>query len=208
MPHQFPPIVPAAPKASEGERGTSARIRRRRARLVRGFDGAAIEAMPVCLLEVVCDPMRQLTEIRNSLMAMYAIWRKDGGDFKDAVGSDAVIFATYLLSYKHPSFGEEQEIRAVHELRVELSDDGAQLIDEGGTVPGKKVDGEPVCFRASQSSIIAHVDIPLQRVDGKSICELWFGPSNRNEIGNTSYPLMRYGHRGIKLRRSASSYRV
>ncbi len=172
-----------------------------------GFSGRAINAMPISLLEVVYDPDQQVAEMRNFLAAMYTIWREKGGEFRDAVGQDAALLASFIHAYKHPSFQEEQEVRALHELRVNLSDDGWELIDEGGTANGDEVAGELVSFRAAGPSIVAHVDIPLQRVDNVAICELWFGPSNDNGIGNAFYPLTRYGHRGVKLFRSASSYR-
>ena len=172
-----------------------------------GFNGRAIDAMPVALLEVLYDPEQQVTEVRNFLAAMYIIWRQKGGEFGDAVGRDAALLASFIHAYKHPSFQEEQEIRALHELRVDLSKDGWKLLDEGGTANGKDVEGEPVRFRAAGSSIIAYVDIPLQRVDDVAISELWFGPSNDNVIGNALYPLTGYGHRGVKLFRSASSFR-
>lgn len=173
-----------------------------------GFSGRAIDAMPISLLEVVYEPDKQVKEVRNFLAAMYMIWREKGGEFRDAVGRDAALLASFIHAYKHPSFEEEQEVRALHELRVDLSDDGWELVDEGGTANGEEVEGEPVRFRAAGSSIIAHVDIPLQRVDDAAISELWFGPSNGNGIGNAFYPLTRYGHRRVKLFRSASSYRA
>jgi len=172
-----------------------------------GFSGLAINAMPVTLLEVVYDPEQQITEVRNFMAAMYLIWREKGGDFKDAVGQDAALLASFIHGYKHPSFEEEQEVRALHELRVNMSEDGCELIDEGGTANGEEVPGEAVGFRAAGLAVVAYVDLPLQRVAGVSISELWFGPSNDNGPGNALYPLARYGHRGVNLLWSASSYR-
>lgn len=120
-----------------------------------GFSGQAIDAMPVSLLEVTYDPDNQIEEVRNSLAAMYMIWRQKGGEFDSAVGREAALLASYIHAYKHPSFREEQEVRALHELRVDLSDDGWELVDEGGTADSKDVEGEPVGFRAAGSSIIA-----------------------------------------------------
>lgn len=172
-----------------------------------GFNARAIAAMPISLLEVVYDPSQQDAEVTNFLAAMYLVWRKKGGNFRDAVGKDAALFSSFIHAYKHPSFQEEHEVRAIHELRVDHSEDGLELVDEGGTANGKEVEGEAVQFRAAGSSVVAYVDIPLQRVDDVAISELWFGPSNENGIGNALYPLMRYGHRGVRLFRSASSFR-
>jgi Protein of unknown function (DUF2971) len=173
-----------------------------------GFEGQAIDAMPVTMLDVLYDPEQQLAEVRNFLAAMYLIWRDKGGEFQEVVGKDACLLASLLLAYKHPSFREEQEIRALHELRVDLADDGCQLVDEGGTADGKEVTGESVRYRAAGTSIVAYIDLPFQRANGRSIREIWFGPSNSNALGNALYPLTQHGHRAVTFHRSASSYRA
>jgi hypothetical protein len=172
-----------------------------------GFDGGAIDAMPVTLFDVLYDPDQQLEEVRNSLAAIYFLWREQGGDFEAAVGSSARLLSSLMLAYKHPSFHEEQEVRALHELRVELAEDGWLLIDEGGTASGKEVEGQPVQFRADGASIVAYVDVPLERAARGTIPELWLGPGNLNGPGNALYPLTQFGHRNVVLRWSASSYR-
>lgn len=172
-----------------------------------GFDGNAIGAMPVTLLDVLYDTDRQLEEVRNSLAAMYFLWRKEGGEFEAVVGSSARLLSSLMLAYKHPSFREEVEVRALHELRVDISADGWLLIDEGETADGKEVEGQPVKFRAAGASIIAYVDLPLERAKGMIIPELWLGPRNSNGPGNAIYPMTQFGHRNVRLQRSASSYR-
>ncbi len=173
-----------------------------------GFSGPAIAAMPVTLLEVLYDPDRQLAEVRNFLAVMYMIWREKGGDFNDAIGSDARRLASLLHGYKHSSFAEEREVRAIHELGVNITEDGIEFIDEGGIADGVEVAGETVRFRANGASIVAYIDIPLGRVDGRTISELWFGPSNPNGPANALLPLTHGGHRSVDIYRSASSYRI
>lgn len=172
-----------------------------------GFDAQALKSMPVTLLDVLYEPEEQLVEVRNFMAAMYLIWREVGGEFKPAVGKDAALLSSLLLAYKHPSFREEQEVRALHELRVDLQEDGAMLVDEGGTASDAEVKGQPIRFRAAGGSIVAYVDIPLERVDDRSIRDLWFGPRNENTLGNVLYPLTQFGHRAVRLSRSTSSYR-
>ena len=172
-----------------------------------GFSGEAIGAMPVTLLNVLYDVSKQREEVLNSLAAMYVIWRQKGGDFHEAVGDDASFLASLLLASKHPSFRDEQEVRALHELRVDRAPEGWSLVDEGGVANGEETEGLPVGFRADDAAIVAHLDIPLQRSNNVSIRELWFGPRNPNALGNAVYPLTRFGHRNVVLHRSASSYR-
>jgi len=173
-----------------------------------GFSGQALNAMPVTLLDVLYDPEQQVTEIRNFLAAMYLTGREEGCDLIDSVRQNAPLLASFLHGYKHQSFAEEQEVRALHELRVELSEDGLELIDENHSSGGIVNVGQAVGFRAAGSAIVAYVDLPLQRADGVAISELWFGPSNDNGLGNVLFPLTRFGHRSVKLFWSASSYRA
>lgn len=172
-----------------------------------GFDGEAINAMPVTLLDVLYEPSQQLEEVRNSLAAMFFLCRQAGGDFEAAVGSSARLLSSLMLAYKHPSFREEQEVRALHELRVDLAQDGWLLIDEGGTANEKEVEGQTVKFRADSGAVVAYVDLPLERANGLTIPELWLGPRNSNGVGNALYPLTQFGHRDVMLHWSASSYR-
>jgi hypothetical protein len=172
-----------------------------------GFDGVALGRMPTTLLEVLYDRDQQIEEVRNELAMLFLKFKDSGAEFNESVGRDAAILASYLLAYKHPSFREEQEIRAIHELRVDLAEDGWHLIDEGGIVDGQEVAGETVSYRTDGAAIIAYVDIPLQRENGKVIREVWFGPRNRNGVGNAFFPLTQNDHRSVDLRYSASSYR-
>ena len=172
-----------------------------------GFDAVAIAAMPIMLLEVLYQPDAQLKEVENFLATMFMINRDKQGDFQKNVGKDAALLSSLLLSYKHPSFQEEQEVRALHELRVTIAEDGWSLTDEGGTANGLEVKGQAVQYRAAGTSIIAYVDIPLERIEDCVIRELWLGPRNRNGPGNVWYPLTQHGHRNVALRFADSPYR-
>ena len=170
-----------------------------------GFRGEKLDAMPITLLDVLYDPEEQLKEVRASLAALYYLWRKSGsGAISETISTETILFASLLHAYKDPTFQEEQEVRALHHLRVDLEDNGWQLVDEGGLVAGAEVAGEPVRFRAAGSSIVAYLDIAFP---ANSIQDVWFGPRNENGIGNALYPLTHHGHRNVVLNRSASFYR-
>lgn len=85
---------------------------------------------------------------------MYMVWREKGGDFRQSVGEDAALLASLFHGYKHPSSQEEHEVRAIHELRVDVTGDDWDLVDEGRNSNGDLVEGEPVRFRANRSSPI------------------------------------------------------
>lgn len=169
-----------------------------------GFCGDALNAMPATMLDVVYDPDQQMKEVRNHLAAMYILWRDqthdDGGD----LATNARLLASFLHAYKDPSFREEDEVRLLHELRVDLDDSGWTLSDEGGTADGHQVGGTAVRYRAAGSSIVAYVDLAFRQ---GAIREVWQGPRNDNGPGNALFPLTHWGHRDVALRRSASFYR-
>lgn len=170
-----------------------------------GFESKAIISMPVSLIEVLYDPELQLSEMKNSLLALYAIWKGNNGVFNDDTKGAVHLFSSALIAYKDPSFHEEQEIRAIHELSVEIKDDGWKLIDEGGVADGVDVPGQPIKFRTSGSGIVTFLDIPFAH--RPAIRELWLGPRNENGPGNVIYPLTQFGHRGVSVKKSASFYR-
>ena len=173
-----------------------------------GFSDAALAAMPVTLLEVLYDPDEQLREVRNHLAAMYAISTGKGVDATPGdIATEIALFASWLHAYKDPTFAEEHEVRALHELRVEIGEPGWLLSDEGGVADGTDVAGQPVQFRTDGTSITAFVDIPFRTGKGSEIEELWFGPRNQNGPGNALYPLSQYGHSAVRLQQSASYYR-
>lgn len=167
-----------------------------------GFSGEALNAMPVTMLDVVYDPDLQIREVRNHLVAMHLLARD--GDEKTDLASNARLLASYLHAYKDPSFREEEEVRLLHELRVEIEETGWTLSDEGGTADGKAIDGEQVRFRAAGESIVAFVDIGFRP---GAIREVWHGPRNSNGVGNVLFPLTQWGHRNVEVWRSASYYR-
>lgn len=167
-----------------------------------GFSGEALNAMPATMLDVVYDPDRQMEEVRNHLAAMYLLSRDDDG--KKELASNARLLASFLHAYKDPSFREEDEVRLLHELRVDIEETGWTLSDEGGMADGHELPGEPVRYRSAGSSIVAYVDLAFRQ---GAIRELWQGPRNDNGPGNALFPLTQWGHRDVDYWRSASFYR-
>lgn len=168
-----------------------------------GFKAKAICKMPVMLLEVEYEESKQLEEVANYLAALYINWKKRGGVFAEAMGTEVALFTSIIHGYKHPSFVEEQEVRALHELKVVIGQKSWKFLDETEGV----TDQSPK-FRASGSSVVAYLDIPLARADGVSISEVWLGPGNNNGPGNVLFPLGAHGHEDVRVHFSASSYRT
>lgn len=172
-----------------------------------GFSAAALRKMPVTLLEVLYDHDQQLREVRNQLGAMFLLGRQDPNYLESRFGQDCALLSSFLLAMKNPGFREEQEVRALHLLDVELGDDRMLLTDAGGSVDGETTAGEAVGFRAAGQSVIVHVDLPFGRPGLRSIEEVWFGPRNRNGPGNAWLPLSHARHFGVRLEHARTAYR-
>ncbi len=172
-----------------------------------GFRAEALQALPVMLLEVLYDREQQLVEVEQFLAGAFMLCKQLPTDPSSELAKHIPLFASMMLAYKHPSFQDEQEVRALHELRVNLQGEGPALFDEGGVSEGENVEPVPVRYRADGPSIISYIDLPLRQIDNSPINELWFGPRNENGPGNALFPLRHFGHGDVRMKRSQSPYR-
>lgn len=172
-----------------------------------GFSAKEIERLPVTLLEVCYDQDTQLSEMKAALLGLFETEQNESKKFSRDFEQACMLVSANSLAYKNPAFSEEKEIRCVHLLDVERSDEFAKLKDGGGHSDGKKVKGSPVCFRVRDGAIVPYIDLGFRRVQGGPIVELWIGPRNQNGPGNFLYPLHQNGFTRVKLRRSEATYR-
>lgn len=171
-----------------------------------GFCAKALSRMPVTLLEVLYDPDRQLLEAANTLAAIYLRNRASENPGGSEFAQDCLFMSSVLLGFKHPSFREEMEVRALHELRVEVTETSLKLTDDGYD-DDQMHHARPVHFRSSEGSIIAYIDMPF-RTEGEAVVkEVWFGPRNVNGWGNALMPLSSNNHDGVRIKYASSPYR-
>jgi hypothetical protein len=172
-----------------------------------GFAPEALKNSPITLLDVLYDPDHQLNEMTESLVSIYMKNLKSRTPYDNEFRMDCQLLAVFLASFKHSTFREEQEVRAIHEVSVEITEASLIFQDRGGTSSGEDVPGGEVRFAARGNHVVAYLDIPIATTEGGAIKEVWLGPKNGNSPGNLLFPLCQAGYLGVAIRRSRSPYR-
>lgn len=167
-----------------------------------GFNAENLVKTCATFLNCEYDFEEQIEQMEGRLIAAHSL----GDEF--SAQDHAMHLFGYLPALKNPAFREEAEVRAVHLLTVELSEDGVELVDVGGDAFGKKVGGGEVQFGIRKNGVVAFLDIPyFDNEPNGTIAEVVMGPRNPNLPGNVSALLMRYGHKGVRIRQSTATYR-
>ncbi len=157
--------------------------------------------LPVRMKLVEYDRKRQGRLVRASLK-LFASWWARGAAGAQAVIENLPWLAVDLLSLKHPSFFEEQEVRLVH-LLVER--DGV-LEDPGGHIGAiDVVAAVPICYRLSRGVPTPYIAIAMD--PGQVISGVVLGPRNPHPVSEVRKELVRRGLKGVSVRRSSSPYR-
>ncbi len=173
-----------------------------------GFSAELINQMAATVLEVEYNRHKQLKIFKNALIEIYNAEVKRGEKWGAEFAQDCVVLSARSYAFKSSAFSEENEVRLIHLLDVEMSDDKWMLVDEEGVEDGKLVKGQPVHFRISNGSIVAYVDLPIPSAGGQQpFSEVWLGPRNKNGSGNVRYLLGNNNIGNIKLHRSLATYR-
>lgn len=167
------------------------------------FDASVLtDVMPVRMKEVLYDESRQMSLALNTIRSFYSWWTRPEPAAKLAVFKVLPEFAIDLVSYKHPTFFEEREVRAVHLVtRAE-----AWWADPGGHIPARgSVAGQIVLKRRRKGLDIPYVSLPIP--DPRSISAVTLGPKNTLRDAEVTSELARIGLGHVTVRRSACSYR-
>lgn len=100
------------------------------------------------------------------------------------------------------------EVRLVHLLNFEESNDSLKLVDNGGTSFGQETSGQEVKFIMTQNAPKAYLDIEFTNGGSVNpIKEVIIGP--KNFVGTTaiSVYLETLGVSNVEIERSKASYR-
>jgi hypothetical protein len=177
------------------------------------FRGRAIEDMAATTVRALYNEAKQLKGMKDQLKAIYIReqLRKSNelGEDEESFTFDCMMLSAFFPAFKHPSFAEEKEVRAVHMLDVKLDDGLLTYVDGGGNSRFGPIPPEPVRFRVSpDGGIILHVDLPIDPyAKGSAIAAVIIGPRSPNGWGNVAALLSHYGYRDVKVFNSASTYR-
>lgn len=174
-----------------------------------GIHSETLGAMPVSMLEVEYERTTQLDEMKTALIGMYLMEADRGFKWGKEFVDGCVLLASWGLGFKADAFKEEQEVRLLHLLTVDNTDNRPRLEDpDEEDEGGKIVRGQTVKFRVSDRALVAYIDIPLPDPKGVSLIpELWVGPKNHNGPGNLLYLLGGHGISGTELKFSNATFR-
>ncbi|MNL22233.1 hypothetical protein D3C87_1435680 [compost metagenome] len=173
-----------------------------------GFSAEKLVDMPVTVLEVEYDRLKQLSEMKIALISLFIRDSVRGENYGSDFRQECAVLAAFLYAFKASGFQEEQEVRIIHLLDVITDGDMPRLKDAGGEVKGKTVKGQIVKYRVSDGAFVAYIDLPFHRShSATSIKEIWFGPKNGNGPGNVIYLAGNHGYKGYSLMESKVTYR-
>jgi hypothetical protein len=173
-----------------------------------GFSPRELE-MPANRLRVLYDRAAQRLEIKNNISHVFKVEREFGFRYDDRFRQHSLHFGIDLCAYKHPSFAEELEVRAVHITGAFLRGAEQRLIPLGAIDgAGVRRSGPvPINYRDRNGVQIPYVSLDI--ADGgknSPIKEVVLGPKNPNKESDVEQLLTDAGLKGVKVYRSDAPY--
>jgi hypothetical protein len=175
-----------------------------------GFKAKDIVKLPVRPLKVLYNEKKQIKEIVAILRAINEV--ENEKDEKDRYGKDffevCATISVDLAAFKNPAFAEEKEIRLIHLLNFEASNNFLKLSDSGGTSFGEEVIGEQVKFRMAKNLPVPYIDINFTNKGVVNpIKEVYIGPKNDSLGTAISVFMETMGLGNVEIKKSRASYR-
>lgn len=173
-----------------------------------GFRAKDLIELPIRPLSVLYDQKAQVEETKNTIRELHAVEEfeetKRGGDFQRT----CFTLAFDLAAFKNPVFREEQEVRLIHVLDFEKSNDFLRLTDAGGHAFGKDCEGAPVLFRMRDNIPVAFIEQDFSDAGRVNpIREVIIGPKNDVLPTAVSIFLETSGVGSVRVKKSKASYR-
>lgn len=175
-----------------------------------GFNAEDLLKLDIRALKVEYNEDRQVEELKCVVKALYDIEQelalddKYGEDFIDTCRR----IAYDLAAFKNPAFQEEKEIRLVHLLNFQKSNDSLKLVDHGGEYFDKKGKPNEVKFLMSQNMPKAYIDIDFSNYNQVNpIKKVIIGPKNKVLSTSISIYLETLNIGSVQVEESSASYR-
>lgn len=173
-----------------------------------GFNANIISHMPVRALKVEYDFRTQVEEVKAFILAIHEVESEEVAPRGEEFFNSCALLATDLASFKNPAFVEEDEVRLVHLLNFQRSNDSLKLVDHGGISFGVDIPPQQVRFRMNGSTPVAYLDIGFASDEpSRSIVEVVLGPKNDSIPMGISIFLETLSHAGVSVTKSRASYR-
>ena len=169
-----------------------------------GFNAENLLGLPIRALKVLYNKEQQIKEAAAGIDALFLIKQESLCDYKALCG----VYGYDLSAFKNPAFSEEKEIRLIHLLDFQRSNDFLKLVDKGGLYFGEERTGEQVKFRIKQDIPTPYIEFDFTN-NGKinPIKEVIIGPKNDVKVSAISIFLETIGVENVKIEKSKASYR-
>tara|TARA_R110000868_G_scaffold134437_1_gene346456 strand:- start:199 stop:1059 length:861 start_codon:yes stop_codon:yes gene_type:complete len=173
-----------------------------------GFRAKDILQLPIRSLRVLYDKKKQIKELTNVIKATYEVEKSQNFKYDSDFESSCLSIAYDLIAFKNPAFREEKEIRIVHLLNFEKSNDFLKLVDNGGTAFGKESKGKNINFLMRENTPVPFIYESFINTNNiHPIKEIYIGPKNDVLPTAVSVFLETIGLGKVEIRKSNASYR-
>lgn len=173
-----------------------------------GFNAELLTKLAARPLKILYNNAEQIKEIKTIIKAIHDVEESEGNtrnnDFVEAVTR----IAFDLAAFKNPAFSEENEIRLIHLVNFEPSNQSLRILDPGGTSHGNLFPAQPINFFMRDSVPVPYIDIDFTNTGNiNPIEEIILGPKNNALPSAVSVYLETLEIPNVKVKRSTASYR-
>lgn len=173
-----------------------------------GFSANNLIQLPVRPLKVLYDEKQQISETLTLIRAIYQVEKEMGYTFENKFVQACLGLSFDLAAFKNPAFFEEQEVRLVHLLNFEESNNFLKLVDGDGFSFNQEYKGQQVKFRMSQNIPIPFIDIDFSNNGNVNpVHSIIIGPKNDVRTTTISVFLETIGIGNVIVQKSKASYR-
>lgn len=173
-----------------------------------GFRAKDLSELPVRPLKILYEKKEQIEELKKIVLALREFDASEKEKFGGGFRTMSNVLAFDLAAFKNPAFVEEKEVRLVHLLDFEESNDFLRLVDAGGQFFGEEVEGVPIQFRMRRGEPVPYIELDFSNKNTiNPIKEIIIGPKNDVMPATISIFLETSGIGSVKIRKSEASYR-
>lgn len=173
-----------------------------------GFDASILKNLAVRPLRVLYEKDKQIAEIKSFIKVLHSVEEGEVNKIGNDFHRYCMELAFDLSAFKNPSFIEEQEIRLIHLLNFEDSNNSFRLVDPGGSAFNESKEGEKVGFFMKESSPVAFIDMDFTNSNEfNAIKSVIIGPRNSSLTSAISIYLETLNIENVNVKKSSASYR-
>lgn len=173
-----------------------------------GFNAKKLTQLAVRPLRVSYEKAKQVEEVKAFIKAIHEVESAEADKRGEHFCNACATLAFDIAGFKNPAFAEEQEVRLLHLLDFERSNNSLRLVDKGGTAFGHEALPNKVSYHMSGNTPVPHLDMDYSDSGKESpVVEVVLGPKNDSLLPGVSVFLETLGLPNVRVRKSTASYR-